>query len=260
MTALKRIALAGVVGLACAVPASAQNDFEWRGQMAPGQTIEIKGVSGNVRAMAASGTAVEVTATRSARRSNPADVRFEVVPHAGGVTICAVYPAPEGQPANECPVGAGGRMSTKNNDTSVDFTVRVPVGVGFIGRTVNGDVSGDSLPGNAEGHSVNGSIRLAAAGLAAATTVNGSISAAMGRGDWPGEAGFKTVNGDITLKLPATANTEVKAQLVNGRIKSDLAVVVVGKVEPRRLEGTIGAGGRQLTLSTVNGNITLEKP
>ena len=89
----------GIVGLACAAPAAAQSDFEWRGQMAPGQGIEIKGINGNVRAVAARGNEVEVTATRTARRSNPADVRFEVVPHAGGVTICAVYPAAPGPAA-----------------------------------------------------------------------------------------------------------------------------------------------------------------
>ena len=128
---LKPVALVGVVLLGCAGGAAAQTDFEWRGQMASGQTIEIKGINGNVRAMAAVGNEVEVTATRSARRSNPADVRFEVVPHAGGVTVCAVYPTESNQPPNECKPGSQGRMSTRNNDTVVNFTVRVPAGIGF---------------------------------------------------------------------------------------------------------------------------------
>jgi hypothetical protein len=174
MNALRHAALAGIVGLACAAPAAAQGDFEWRGQMAPGQGIEIKGINGNVRAVAARGNEVEVNATRTARRSNPADVRFEVVPHAGGVTICAVYPAAPGQPPNECKPGSGGRSSSRDNDTSVNFTVRVPAGVGFIGRTVNGAVDGEALQGNAEAHSVNGSIRLVTTGLANATTVDRS--------------------------------------------------------------------------------------
>ena len=259
MNALKHAALAGVAALALAAPAAAQSDFEWRGQMAAGQSIEIKGINGSVRAVAATGNEVEVTATRSARRSNPADVRFEVVPHAGGVTVCAVYPSPQGRPANECKPGSGGRMQTNNNDTSVNFTVRVPTGIGFVGRTVNGEVDAESLQGNVEGHSVNGSIRLVTTGVALATTVNGSINATMGRADWTGEASFKTVNGEITLKLPAAANTELNAQLVNGRIKSDLPVTVSGQVEPRRLQGTIGTGGRQLAISTVNGSISLLK-
>jgi hypothetical protein len=257
MNALRHAALAGIVGLACAAPTAAQGDFEWRGQMAPGQGIEIKGINGNVRAMAAGGNEVQVTATRTARRSNPADVRFEVVPHAGGVTICAVYPAAPGQPPNECKPGSGGRSSSRDNDTSVNFTVRVPAGVGFIGRTVNGAVDGEALQGNAEAHSVNGSIRLVTTGLANATTVNGSINVTVGRADWPDGADFKTVNGEITLRLPQVVNAELRATTVSGSIKTELPITVSGQVEGRRLQGTLGSGGRQLALSTVNGSITL---
>ena len=51
MNALRYAALAGIVGLACAAPATAQTDFEWRGQMAAGQGIEIKGINGSRRAV-----------------------------------------------------------------------------------------------------------------------------------------------------------------------------------------------------------------
>jgi hypothetical protein len=248
-----------LAGLVLAVPAAAQTDFEWRGQMAPGQSIELKGLNGSIRAVAAKGNEVEVTATRTARRSNPADVRFEVVPHAGGVTICAVYPAREGQPGNVCRPGSDGRMSSQNNDTTVNFAVQVPTGVGFIGRTVNGDVDAESLRGDAEGHTVNGSIRVATTEVARATTVNGSIEATIGRADWAGEATFKTVNGEIRLKLPASASADVRADAVNGRVRSELPLSVTGQLDGKHLQGTLGSGGRQLALSTVNGNITLVK-
>ena len=65
----------------------AQTDFQWHGRLASGQTIELKGINGDIRATASSSGEVEVTAARSARRSNPADVRIEVVPHAGGVNV-----------------------------------------------------------------------------------------------------------------------------------------------------------------------------
>ena len=85
-------AIVSLTMLVGAAQAAAQTDFQWHSRLATGQTIEIKGINGDVRATASSSGEVEVTATRSARRSNPADVRIEVVPHAGGVTICAVYP------------------------------------------------------------------------------------------------------------------------------------------------------------------------
>ncbi|HEV3061200.1 MAG TPA: hypothetical protein VGY48_23335, partial [Vicinamibacterales bacterium] len=185
---LRRVAYAGVAGLAMLGGAShalAQADFQWRGSLAAGQSVEIKGINGAVRASSSGTGQVEVTATRSARRSNPADVRIDVVPHAGGITICAVYPTPPGGDANRCEPGSGGHANTRNNDTMVQFEVHVPAGVDFIGRTVNGDIEANGLQSDAQGHSVNGSVKLSTTGLASANTVNGSVDVTMGRADWP---------------------------------------------------------------------------
>src|SRR5215475_5289763 len=129
---------------------SAQTDFEWTGQLAPGQSIEIIGVNGSINASAARGGSVAVTAVKTAQRSNPAEVRFETVPHAGGVTVCAIYPSPDGQ-ANECRPGGRGRNNTRNNDTRVDFTVQVPAGIGLIARTVNGSISAKAFRATPKG-------------------------------------------------------------------------------------------------------------
>ena len=137
--------IVSVAMLVAASHAAAQTDFQWHGQLTSGQTIEIKGINGDVRATASSSGEVEVTAARSARRSNPADVRIEVVPHAGGVTICAVYPTAAGRAPNSCEPGREGRSNTRDNDTVVHFDVRVPYGVGFVGRTVNGEINAESL-------------------------------------------------------------------------------------------------------------------
>src|SRR5215216_2504455 len=89
-------------------------DFRWHGAIPRGQSIEIKGVNGDVRAEPAGGNEVEVVADKQARRDDPASVQIQVVPHNGGVTICAVYPSRQGTP-NECRPGDGGRMNVQNN-------------------------------------------------------------------------------------------------------------------------------------------------
>jgi hypothetical protein len=237
---------------------AAQTDFQWHGQIPAGQSIEIKGVNGDIRAGQAGATEVEVTATRSARRSNPAEVRFEVVPHGGGVTICAVYPSATGREPNRCEPGkGGGHSTTRNNDTVVRFEVRVPAGVNFVGHTVNGEVEGESLQGDAEGYTVNGSVKLSTTGVALANTVNGSINVSMGRADWPGDATFHTVNGGIVLTLPGVLNAELRANTVNGDITTDFPIAMTGTLNRRRLNGTIGSGGHELSVSTVNGSIKL---
>ena len=50
--------------------AAAQREFHWKGPVAPGKVIEIKGVNGDVRASAGSGD-VEVTAVSARARATP---------------------------------------------------------------------------------------------------------------------------------------------------------------------------------------------
>jgi hypothetical protein len=238
---------------------AAAQDFTWAGAVPQGRAIEIKGVNGDIRAEPSGSNQVEVLAVKSAQRDDPASVRIQVVPHEGGVTICAVYPSREGSRPNECAPGEGGRNNVQNNDVTVRFTVRVPAGVTFIGKTVNGDVEAMRLNGDVVTTTVNGSVTFSTTGGGRASTVNGSIRGDMGRADWTDTLSMKTVNGSITLTLPATLNTEVRASTVNGDITADFPITVQGRVSRRRLDGTIGAGGRVLALDTVNGSITLKR-
>ena len=113
--------------------------FRWTGKVAAGKTFEVRGINGRIRATTTGGSEVELVAIRSGRRNDPESVKIEVIPHGGGVTVCALYPSPEGSRANECKPG-GGRMNTRNNDVNVEFELRIPKDVNFEGRTVNGGI------------------------------------------------------------------------------------------------------------------------
>ena len=241
-----------------AVPAAAQQ-WTWNGRVSAGQEFEVKGVNGSVRAVAGTGSEIEVVASKTARRSDPDEVKFEVVEHRNGITICAIYPTKAGaRRPNECQPGSGGHNSIENNDVTVDFEVRVPRGVDFAGRTVNGRVTATGLTGDVRAHTVNGDVRVTTAGTAEASTVNGSIDVAMGRANWD-VLEFETVNGSITVELPSSVDSEVHASTVNGGIDTDFPLTVRGKWGPKRMTGTIGRGGRELSLSTVNGSIEIRK-
>ena len=203
--------------------------------------IEIKGINGDINAEPTVGGEIEVTATKRARRSDPATVNIKVVPHANGVTVCAVYPSDYSDQPNTCEPGTGGgRMNVHNNDVQVAFKVRVPAGIGFVGRTVNGEISALSLGGNIDSHTVNGSINISTSGYAQAKTVNGEINARLGNSDWPDSLQFKTVNGGITLDLPSAINTRVEADTFNGDVASDFPLSVLGRMSRRHISGTIG--------------------
>jgi len=261
---MRRITVAPLILAAFALgalPAAAQTpEFRWHGRLAAGKRVEVKGVNGDVRATASTGSEVEVTAAKHARRSDPDDVKIEVIEHEGGVTICAVYPTPRrARKENACEVGDSWHSSTEDNDVTVDFEVRIPAGVAFRGQTVNGEMSATGLKADVKASTVNGSVRVTTTGLAEASTVNGSVYVEMGRADWTDELDFSTVNGGITLILPAGLNTEVRASTVNGDLVTDYPLTVTGRFGPRRMRGTIGSGGRSLSLSTVNGEIKLRK-
>ncbi|HXM46512.1 MAG TPA: hypothetical protein VN956_01505, partial [Pyrinomonadaceae bacterium] len=56
------------------VPAQTDDQFQWTGHVAQGKSIEIKGINGSISAEPASGDQVEVSATKTGRRSDPSQV------------------------------------------------------------------------------------------------------------------------------------------------------------------------------------------
>jgi hypothetical protein len=238
---------------------SSADEFRWNGRVAAGKTVEVRGVNGGLSAEPGDGNEVEVTAVKTARRSDPKEVEIRVVEHAGGVLICALYPSAEPSNSQRCVPGEGDGVNIRNNDVTVEFKVRVPRNVNFRGRTVNGNIETGALGGDVEVKTVNGSINVTAAGVASAKTVNGSITARLGRADWNAELDFKTVNGGITLDLPSDLNADVTAKTQNGEVTTDFPVTLLGRVSRKQLNGTIGGGGRALSLKTVNGNIQLRR-
>ena len=249
-------------GALLAAPVAAQTpDFNYHKDLASGQTVEIRGVNGRIDAEPATGNTLEVTAVkREHDHGDASEVQIQAVEWNGGVTICAVYPTPRrANRDNKCGAGDDYQMSTNNNDVEVRFHVKVPRGVKLDAGTVNGEIRATSLTGDAELHTVNGSIDVTAAGIVEAETVNGSIEAKIGRGDWTGALKFETVNGDLTLTAPEGLSTDVEASTVNGSVDSDFPITVRGRMERRHLRGTIGNGGRSLELTTVNGGIELRK-
>ena len=146
-------------------------------------------------------------------------------------------------------------MRVQNNQVTVDFQVTVPPGVRLVARTVNGPVEARGLTADAVVRTVNGPVHVETQGRAEAETVNGPIEASIGRtGDTP--LAFKTVNGPVTVRLPATSNAQIRAETVNGRIDTDLTLQFAS-VGRRKLTGTLGSGGPEVSVVTVNGPVSL---
>lgn len=233
------------------------NPFHWNGTLAAGKTLIIKDVNGDIHAEAADGNQVEVTADKSG--SGADEVRVDVVENADGIAICAMFPG-----ESECTTDSNLHVNSHNNrnHARVDFQVRLPRNVRFDARNVNGSVDAKNLGEVADATSVNGSVDVSTDQWAHLSSVNGSVTGRFGHANWPDELAITTVNGSISLALPADASTEVDFQSVNGRLNTDLPLTIQsssGQWGPKSVHGTIGSGGRRLKIHTVNGSATLEK-
>lgn len=240
-------------------------DFRWDGPLASGRSVYIRNLNGPVRVERASGGRLEVTAVKRWRRGDPADAKIEVTRVASGdqdVLVCAIWR----DVTDQCDErgyrtfsNRGRSRWDRDDDVTVELTVRVPEGVKVDVSTVNGGVDVDGATSVVEAHTVNGGVTArSTGGPVRASTVNGDIEVRMGAlGD--GDLEFSTINGSVEVTVPGELNAEVTMRTVTGSVGSDFPMTVNGRVNPRRLTATIGRGGRRIEMTTTNGSIELRK-
>jgi hypothetical protein len=255
MTAVAAALFAGCDNNDPTGPQHTEREFDWRGSVAQGDRIEIKNISGDVKASFTSGSEVVVHATMTGRESDPASVTIEVVHHAEGVTICAVYPDVPGMKPNECLPGFNGNMSNRDNDVTVEFTLSIPAGVEFVGRVTGGDVEAEGLQSDVFVITVGGNVTVATSGIAAATSVSGSLNVVIGQPDPGRNLAFRTTHGDVTVQVPSNTNAAVVASSNAGSVVSSFDL----EGTRSRKFGTLGSGGPSLWLSTIDGNVNLRE-
>jgi hypothetical protein len=255
------------LAVSLAVPvagAQSDRDFRWTGAVSSGRWMYVRNLNGTIRVERGTGSAVEVTAEKRWRRGDPEDVRIEVTRVGSGdqdVVVCAVWRDHTDQCDERGYRTSGNRRNRwdRDDDVTVDFTVRVPDGVRIDVSSVNGrlDIAGASS--EVEAHTVNGGISAqSTGGPVRASTVNGDIDvrmATVGREDLH----FETVNGSIDVTVPDNLNATVTMRTVNGSVGSDFPMTLNGRVNPRRITAQIGSGGPRLEFSTVNGSIDLRR-
>jgi len=244
-------------------PLQGQNDtFEWSGRMTSGQTLEVKGIVGDIRTSLASGDQAEVVARKRGEEDDFFQVAIEMAEDGDRIIICAVYGEwnhGEGRchPDHEHRGDDEGRHRNVDMDVEVDYEVRLPAGVDFDGAIVSGDIDADGLRSDISVHTVDGNISVVTTGRAWANTVSGDIEIEMG--DFSGgDLDFNTVSGDITLWLPVNFSADVDFNSLSGDFDTDFDMDVLSKEDRwigSRVEGTIGGGGRELSLNTVSGDV-----
>jgi DUF4097 and DUF4098 domain-containing protein YvlB len=247
----RSLMVAAVLLVAAVAPATAQDStWTWHKPMAAGQVLRIKNIQGDISATPASGNEAEVVARIHSSTRGPRDVEIEVVESSEGITICAVY-----ENTNDCEP-SGRTYSNGERRDHVEFEVRVPRGVEFRVSTVSGDVEARGMTADVEAGSVSGNVRVETTGFPYASSVSGSVHVKLARADWEGTLSLTTVSGDITLEVP-DLNATVNFNTVSGDLDSDWPITLKSSGSRRNLGGTIGSGGRKLSLTTVSGDVAL---
>src|SRR5690606_36050820 len=120
-------------------------------------------------------------------------------------------------------------------------------------------VEATNIASDVSAHTGNGDVTVTSGGLVRAGTVNGNIDVAMSRTDWQGKLEFETGNGTVSVAFQGDLNATESAGTGHGDIVTDHPLTAQGRFGPRRLNGTVGSGGRDLEINTVNGTITLRR-
>lgn len=150
----------------------------------------------------------------------------------------------------------------RGESSSVEYTLTVPRQARIDDvDLVNGDLRIIGVEGGVAADCVNGRIHAEnLAGEIELDTVNGAVevdASTLADGD---DVTLESVNGRIDLTLPASADASVRAETVNGSIDNDLGLEVrKGRYIGSSMKGTLGSGGAEVSLSTVNGPISVSR-
>ena len=271
--------------LTLATLAQAQ-DFSWNGTVAQGKTLTVKNIIGDITVEAASGREVSVTALkREGRRGDPEDVEIRRLEDEEGVTFCVVYPHHDDD--GDCEMNSRRRHRDRwddhnQNDTEVNFTVRVPAGVKLTANTVTGDVTARGIRGDTEARSVSGDVRLTdvEATLVEAASVSGSIElnrvnatevgaeTVSGDVDFSGEIrprgdyDLKTLSGDVVMMIPRNAGAEISGNTFSGDFHSSFPITTRSSsryTRRQRINGTIGDGSARIRVESFSGDVDLRE-
>ena len=157
---------------------------------------------------------------------------------------------------------------------SLDLLIRVPRQVDLV-LTMDrgGEIVVEGVEGGFEISTNNGSVQLRRVkGWASVDALNGSIVASFDEVEAGRSMSFGTLNGEVDLALPPSIDMDVRIQIQEDEILSELDLLdrrwrdgdgdsrargAQRRGAPRRLEARLGAGGPMLFLSTHNGPITL---
>jgi DUF4097 and DUF4098 domain-containing protein YvlB len=217
--------------------------------------VSIENINGGVHISVWDQNVVKVDAVKSANRKEKLDeARIEVTNTADSVRIKTEY--------GERNETSGRESRTFNNPASIEYTLTIPRKARIDSADlVNGSLEIEGAEGDVKAACVNGNVKASGLiGEVKLSTVNGGVEAIVVRLDETKGTSLNSVNGSITLVIPAGSNAQVKASTIHGAITNEFGLQVNdGEYVGHDLSGQIGNGGPRIRLSNVNGSISIKR-
>jgi len=249
-----------VLGFTAAAAATAQKtkgdeliqEFHQSYPLSAAGRVAIANVNGDVHISVWDQPSVKVDAIKRAydqERLNEVNVDVTTAPDS--VVIKTKYPDDNGN-----------NRGRDHGWASVEYTLTVPRGARLDGaELVNGSLDIAGVQGDVHASLVNGTVKAEGlAGEVKISTVNGAVEANLARLGESKNVTLNSVNGSLTLIVPAGANADVKASTLHGAITNDFGLTVDdGQYVGHNLTGQIGQGGPRVRLNNVNGPIAIRR-
>lgn len=238
-------------------------DFQKSYNLAPGGTINVANVSGDVIVSGYDGSTVVVSGFKEGRDRDVVEV--EDLSTQGRVSVRAKYP-------NYCNCDAGIRFEVKvprsanfNFDkiTTASGNIRAEGVSGNISlHTASGDVEVQGVSGEIRASSASGSVKVRdAAGSVSANSASGNVDVELNRLEGTGDMHFSSASGDVHVRLPASLDAQVDMSTVSGSIDTDFPIEVKNhKYGPgSSAHGQLGSGSRLIKISSASGDVKLTR-
>ena len=122
--------------------------------------------------------------------------------------------------------------------------------------TTNGTVTVDDISASVDAQSTNGKLSLQGiAGSVQGTTTNGMIDVQVAIPD-SGFCRLEGTNSTVTLRVPDSTSARVYVTTTNGQIRHS-GLAIAGNVDQHRIDGRLGEGRGDISITTTNGDVVL---
>ncbi len=157
-------------------------------------------------------------------------------------------------------IEADGPRSRDDEWYSVSFEIFAPECTDLVLESKNGGISIDGMCGRIRFETLNGGVSLKdVAGDVVGSTTNGGISVELAGESWDGRRlDVETTNGGVSITVPNGYSAELETGTVNGRISVDFPIMVEGTLD-KRLNATLGEGGKTIRAVTTNGSVRITR-